>query len=115
MALERISGRAYDEEKLREHMRLSARAEGGVAGLKSPLAADSTKNVSRDYGVLIEAGGIALRGLFVIDPERSSTRSKSAGTWVMLLALLPQFKVGPGFERVPPSSFQATWPPVPAG
>jgi peroxiredoxin (alkyl hydroperoxide reductase subunit C) len=42
---------------------------GGVQGLKYPLAADATKNVARDYGVLIEERGIALRGLFVIDPE----------------------------------------------
>ena len=34
-----------------------------------PLGADSTKQVSREYGVLIEDKGIALRGLFVIDPE----------------------------------------------
>src|SRR2546421_7513776 len=45
------------------------RDKGGVEGLKYPLAADATKNVSRDYGVLIEDRGIALRGLFVIDPE----------------------------------------------
>jgi len=45
------------------------RDKGGVADLKYPLAADSTKNVARDYGVLIENKGIALRGLFVIDPE----------------------------------------------
>ena len=45
------------------------RDKGGVADLKYPLAADSTKNVARDYGVLIESKGIALRGLFVIDPE----------------------------------------------
>jgi hypothetical protein len=50
---------------------------------------------------------------FVIDPERSSTRSKSAGNWVMLLALLPQFKVDVGFEGEPPSSFKVTLPPVP--
>lgn len=30
-----------------------------------------TKNVSRDYGVLIEEEGIALRGLFIIDPENT--------------------------------------------
>ena len=34
-----------------------------------PMASDMTKNVSRDYGVLIEDEGIALRGLFIIDPE----------------------------------------------
>jgi peroxiredoxin (alkyl hydroperoxide reductase subunit C) len=45
------------------------RDKGGVADLKYPLAADITKNVARDYGVLIEDKGIALRGLFVIDPE----------------------------------------------
>ena len=45
------------------------RDKGGVEGLSYPLAADSTKTVSRDYGVLIEDKGIALRGLFVIDPE----------------------------------------------
>jgi peroxiredoxin (alkyl hydroperoxide reductase subunit C) len=45
------------------------RAQNGVEGLKYPLASDITKQVSRDYGVLIEDKGIALRGLFVIDPE----------------------------------------------
>jgi peroxiredoxin (alkyl hydroperoxide reductase subunit C) len=45
------------------------RNKGGVEGLKYPLAADITKQVARDYGVLIEEKGIALRGLFVVDPE----------------------------------------------
>jgi peroxiredoxin (alkyl hydroperoxide reductase subunit C) len=45
------------------------RAKGGVEGLKYPLAADVTKQTSRDYDVLIEKDGIALRGLFIIDPE----------------------------------------------
>jgi peroxiredoxin (alkyl hydroperoxide reductase subunit C) len=45
------------------------RDKGGVEGLNYPLAADATKKVSRDYGVLIEDRGIALRGLFIIDPE----------------------------------------------
>ncbi len=45
------------------------RAQNGVEGLKYPLASDITKQVSRDYGVLIEDKGVALRGLFVIDPE----------------------------------------------
>lgn len=37
--------------------------------LNFPLASDITKNVARDYGVLIEEEGIALRGLFIIDPD----------------------------------------------
>lgn len=45
------------------------REQNGIADLKYPLAADVTKQVARDYGVLIEEQGIALRGLFVIDPE----------------------------------------------
>ena len=38
------------------------RDKGGVADLKYPLAADATKKVANDYGVLIESRGIALRG-----------------------------------------------------
>jgi peroxiredoxin (alkyl hydroperoxide reductase subunit C) len=45
------------------------RERSGVEGLNYPLAADITKKTSRDYGVLNEEKGIALRGLFVIDPE----------------------------------------------
>ena len=45
------------------------RERSGVEGLNYPLAADITKKTARDYGVLIEEKGIALRGLFVIDPE----------------------------------------------
>lgn len=45
------------------------RDKGGVEGLKYPLASDITKKVASDYGVLIDDKGVALRGLFVIDPE----------------------------------------------
>lgn len=37
--------------------------------LAYPLLADITKQVSRDYNVLIEEEGVALRGTFIIDPE----------------------------------------------
>ncbi len=43
--------------------------KGGLGNLRYILASDITKDVSRDYGVLIEDKGIALRGLFIIDPE----------------------------------------------
>jgi peroxiredoxin (alkyl hydroperoxide reductase subunit C) len=43
--------------------------KGGLGTISYPLASDITKEVSRDYGVLIEDKGIALRGLFVIDPD----------------------------------------------
>lgn len=45
------------------------RAEGGLGALDFPLGSDITKQVSRDFDVLIEEKGIALRGLFIIDPE----------------------------------------------
>lgn len=34
-----------------------------------PLLADTTKEISSDYGVLMPKLGIALRGLFIINPE----------------------------------------------
>lgn len=33
------------------------------------MAADMTKDVSRDFGILVEEEGISQRGLFIIDPE----------------------------------------------
>ena len=44
-------------------------AQGGLGPVKYVLASDITKDVSRDYGVLIEDKGIALRGLFIIDQD----------------------------------------------
>lgn len=41
----------------------------GLGKLNFPLASDITKSVARDYGILIEEEGIALRGLFIINPE----------------------------------------------
>lgn len=41
----------------------------GLGQLNFPLASDITKSVAKDYGVLIEEEGVALRGLFIIDPE----------------------------------------------
>ena len=46
------------------------RKEGGLGpDLKLPLIADRNQKISRDYGVLIEEEGVALRGLFIIDPK----------------------------------------------
>ncbi len=45
------------------------RKQLGVAGIDIPLAADFTKSISREYGVLFEANGISLRGTFLINPE----------------------------------------------
>jgi alkyl hydroperoxide reductase subunit AhpC len=42
------------------------RSKGGLGKMEYPLVADLTKKISADYGVLLD-GGIALRGLFLID------------------------------------------------
>lgn len=34
-----------------------------------PLLSDFNKTIARDYGVLLEDAGVALRGLFLIDPQ----------------------------------------------
>lgn len=45
------------------------RDENGIGGVKYPILSDMTHKIARDYGVLIEEQGIALRGLFIIDPD----------------------------------------------
>ncbi|KAF9264284.1 peroxiredoxin [Marasmius fiardii PR-910] len=46
------------------------RKEGGLGpNLKLPLIADRNMSISRNYGVLLEDEGVALRGLFIIDPK----------------------------------------------
>jgi len=43
--------------------------EGGISGISYPIVSDFNKTISRDYGVLLEDMGVALRGLFLIDKE----------------------------------------------
>lgn len=43
------------------------RNKGGLGEVSYPLLADMTKTIAKDYGVLLEGAGIALRGLFIID------------------------------------------------
>ena len=45
------------------------KSEGGIAGVTYPLVSDINKTIARDYDVLIPAGGVALRGAFLIDRE----------------------------------------------
>ncbi|HGY5551301.1 MAG TPA: redoxin domain-containing protein, partial [Prochlorococcus sp.] len=43
--------------------------QGGIGDINYPLVADLKKEVSKAYNVLDEDAGVALRGLFIIDPE----------------------------------------------
>jgi alkyl hydroperoxide reductase subunit AhpC len=50
------------------------RSDGGVGNLNIPLVADTSKDISRAYGVLVDDKdddmyGAALRGLFLVDPS----------------------------------------------
>jgi peroxiredoxin (alkyl hydroperoxide reductase subunit C) len=45
------------------------RDAGGIQGLKYPLVSDLSRQLARDYNVLDEEAGVALRGLFLIDPD----------------------------------------------
>ncbi|MDK9700309.1 MAG: peroxiredoxin [bacterium] len=44
-------------------------AKDGIGLLPFPLVADFNKVIARDYGVLLENAGFALRGTFIIDPD----------------------------------------------
>jgi peroxiredoxin (alkyl hydroperoxide reductase subunit C) len=45
------------------------RNQGGLGKVSFPLIADLNKDIARKYDVLLEDAGIALRGLFIIDPK----------------------------------------------
>ena len=45
------------------------RDQNGVADMAYPLASDVGGKLSRAYNILVEEANIALRGLFIIDPE----------------------------------------------
>lgn len=45
------------------------REENGVAGMQYPLASDVGGKLARQYNILVEESNIALRGLFIINPE----------------------------------------------
>ena len=45
------------------------RKNGGLGDIAYPLLADLKKDIARAYEVLDEEAGVALRGLFIIDPD----------------------------------------------
>ncbi|KAI9655792.1 MAG: cTPxI [Bathelium mastoideum] len=47
----------------------ASRKDGGLGNVQLPLLSDKNHQLSRRYGVLVEEEGIALRGLFLIDPR----------------------------------------------
>ncbi len=45
------------------------RERNGISGVRFPLLSDRSGRWASDYGVLVEAEGLALRGLFIVDPD----------------------------------------------
>jgi peroxiredoxin (alkyl hydroperoxide reductase subunit C) len=64
-----VIGVSVDSQFTHLAWRNTPRNQGGLGDLAYPLVADLNKSIARDYGCLIEEAGVALRGLYVIDPK----------------------------------------------
>jgi peroxiredoxin 2/4 len=62
-----VIGASVDSHYTHLAWKNTPRKQGGIGPIQYPLVSDLTKQISRDYGVLLEGGGVALRGLFLID------------------------------------------------
>lgn len=60
---------SVDSQYTHNAWRNTAPKDGGLGPVQFPMIADITKSIARDYDVLIEAAGVALRGTFLIDRE----------------------------------------------
>jgi alkyl hydroperoxide reductase subunit AhpC len=63
-----LLGISCDSVVSHERWIATPRANGGLGGLNFPLASDLDGAAARSYGVYQERQGIAVRGLFLIDP-----------------------------------------------
>lgn len=61
-----ISTNSHFVHKVWQEEELSKMIEGGFPW---PMCADTTGNIGRAYGVYDEAGGVNIRGRFIIDPD----------------------------------------------
>ncbi len=60
---------SVDSQYTHSAWRNTAPNDGGLGLVKFPMVADMTKQIARDYDVLIEDQGVALRGTFLIDKD----------------------------------------------
>ena len=91
------------------------REDGGLGSISIPLVADTSKQISRRYGVLVddaddEMYGAALRGLFIIDP-RGRIRSLQINddqvgrNWQEALRVIKAFQWAAEHDEVCPASW----------
>ncbi|MGP0064915.1 MAG: protein kinase domain-containing protein [Isosphaeraceae bacterium] len=64
-----LLGISCDSVESHEHWIATPRARGGLGGLNFPLASDREGTAARSYGVYQERQRVAVRGLFIIDPD----------------------------------------------
>jgi alkyl hydroperoxide reductase subunit AhpC len=64
-----IVGCSIDSQFVHRRWCLESRKDGGLGDIDIPLLADVKKEIAADYGVLNE-GGVALRGTFIIDDKQ---------------------------------------------
>lgn len=64
-----LLGVSTDTVETHEQWMAAPRSQGGLGGLAFPLAADVEGVACRAYGVYLEWQKLALRGLFIIDPN----------------------------------------------
>src|SRR5689334_9302341 len=64
-----LLGVSTDSLESHERWIATPRARGGLGEIHFPLASDQDGAVSRAYGVFLEHQRVALRGLFIIDPN----------------------------------------------
>jgi alkyl hydroperoxide reductase subunit AhpC len=64
-----VLGASIDSQFVHLAWQKTPRAEGGLGKIDYPMVADTTHEISREYGVLCEPMGVAFRGLFLIDKE----------------------------------------------
>jgi len=62
-----VLGASIDSQFVHLAWQKTPRSEGGLGPVVFPMIADTNHRLSRDYGVLLEDAGVALRGLFLID------------------------------------------------
>ena len=65
-----VLGVSTDTEHVHRAWKVTEKAHGGLGTpINHPLLADVKKEISRAYDVLLEDEGLALRGVFIIDPK----------------------------------------------
>lgn len=62
-----VLGASIDSQFVHAAWQKTPRTEGGLGKIDFPMIADTTHEISRNYGVHFDEAGVAFRGLFLID------------------------------------------------